>query len=69
MPLISVLRDVRAILYHIFYEFSAYVMVVPVRRAGAGWVHKAPGATPPPGSSHAIANMLGTCVQLPVNSE
>jgi hypothetical protein len=36
MPLMSVLRDIIAIRYQIFYDISAYVMV-PVRRAGAGW--------------------------------
>jgi len=35
MPLISVLRDIIAIRYHIFYDISAYVMV-PVRRDGTG---------------------------------
>ena len=47
MPLISVLRDIIAIRYHIFYDISAYVMV-PARRAGAGWGRQAPGAPPAP---------------------
>ena len=37
MPLISVLSDISGILYHIFYDISAYVMVVPAQRAGASW--------------------------------
>jgi hypothetical protein len=45
MPLISVLRDIIAIRYHMFYDISAYVMV-PGRRAGAGWGRQAPGAPP-----------------------
>ncbi len=59
--MISVLRDIIAIRYHIFYDISAYVMVP----AAAGWRELgAPGARCSTGSSHAIANMLGTCVQL-----
>ena len=48
MPLISVLSDISGIRYHIFYDISAYVMVVPARRAGAGWGRQAPGAPPAP---------------------
>ena len=61
MPLISVLRDIIAIRYHIFYDISAYVMVTCA--AGRCWLG-APGARCSTSSSHAIANMLGTCVQL-----
>ena len=53
MPLISVLRDIIAIRYHIFYDISAYVMV-PARRAGAGWGRQAPGAPPAPATPSPI---------------
>ena len=53
MPLISVLRDIIAIRYHIFYDISAYVMV-PARRAGAGWGRQAPGAPPTPATPSPI---------------
>jgi hypothetical protein len=62
MPLISVLRDI--IQYQIFYDISAYVMV-PARRAGAGWGRQAPGPPQAPATPSPIwLNMLGTRVQL-----
>ncbi len=59
MPLISVLFDIIAMQYQRFYDVSAYAMVVSALR-GLG----APGVRCSTASSHAIANMLGACVQL-----
>ena len=53
MPMISLLRDIIAIRYHMFYDITAYVMV-PARRAGAGWGRQAPGAPPAPATPSPI---------------